>query len=144
MIEPGKQHNFRVLTDAKWTDDFNRLLAVSGLSANKLINHLIQTGLSTLDITGEKQRLAFVTTNELEYLIEKRLEGEELVTKKKTKLAPKAVDPQPEVEENPQQEDEDLLTKSPRKPAINSKRKPRTTVSIPDSVKSSVDQFKLD
>ncbi|MGF0347672.1 hypothetical protein ACQR3P_28945 [Rhodococcus sp. IEGM1300] len=144
MIEPGKQHNFRILSDATWTEDFNRILAVSGLSANKLINHMIQTGLATLDITGEKQRLAFVTTNELEYLVEKRLAGEKLVTKKNS--PPSKASASEEEQEEDSQKEPVVETPSvpPRKPAINSKRKPRTTVSIPDSVKSSVDQFKVD
>lgn len=72
MIEPGKQHNLRVLRDAEWTEDFNRLLAVSGLSANRLLNHLIQTGIATLDITGQKGRLAIVTSEELNHLLERR------------------------------------------------------------------------
>lgn len=72
MIGPGKQHNLRVLRDAEWTDDFNRLLAVSGLSANRLLNHLIQTGIATLDVTGQKGRLAIVTSEELNHLLERR------------------------------------------------------------------------
>lgn len=149
MIEPGKQHNFRVLTDAKWTDDFNRLLAVSGLSANKLINHLIQTGLATLDITGEKQRLAFVTTHELEFLIEKRLSGERLVLDKNASKPSLPVETDPLEEEASSMVSEELVEESPapaspRKPSINTKRKGKPKVSVPDSVKSSFEQYKAD
>lgn len=148
MMEPGKQHNFRVLRDATWTDDFNRLLAVSGLSTNKLINYLIQTGLATFDVTGEKQRLAFVTSEELEHLIARRLSPENLQGIE-SKPVPKAVPvatPKKEVyvEEAPTESEPEVDEKPTRRPAINKGRNKRPSVAVPDDVKDSFNQFKAD
>lgn len=144
MIEPGKQHNLRVLRDAEWTEDFNRLLAVSGLSANRLLNHLIQTGIATLDVTGQKGRLAIVTSEELNHLLERRsgLSTGRPAAQPIATLEPVAEiekeDSQPEAPINePVQEKEAPVT---RRPTIKQKN-PRQKVQLEGNVLDTFHKF---
>lgn len=139
MIEPGKQHNLRVLRDATWTEDFNRLLAVSGLSANRLLNHLIQTGISTLDVTGQKSRIAIVTTEELNHLLERRAKGpstEPVAQVRQTEPVPEPI-PQPVVEPEPEPQ-----ASTRRKPQIERKR--RQDVKVGGDVLDTFRQYQTD
>lgn len=147
MIGPGKQHNLRVLRDAEWTDDFNRLLAVSGLSANRLLNHLIQTGIATLDVTGQKGRLAIVTSEELNHLLERR--AAQATGRPLPRNIP-SFEVTPQVSESPVpvetvvEEDEPEATESattaPRRPSIKQKN-PRNKVQIEGDVLDTFHKF---
>lgn len=53
MLQPGKQHNFRVTVEATWTDAFNRLAHKHKWSANKTMNILLQNALNYMEQTGE-------------------------------------------------------------------------------------------
>lgn len=53
MLQPGKQHNFRVTVDAAWTDAFNRLAHKHKWSANKTMNILLHNALNYMEQTDE-------------------------------------------------------------------------------------------
>lgn len=144
MIGPGKQHNLRVLRDAEWTDDFNRLLAVSGLSANRLLNHLIQTGIATLDVTGQKGRLAIVTSEELNHLLERRSAQ---ATGRPLPQSIPSFEASPQTEGAPSsvvtrvdQEQPEAVTPAPRRPEIKQKN-PRNKVQIEGNVLDTFHKF---
>lgn len=144
MIGPGKQHNLRVLRDAEWTDDFNRLLAVSGLSANRLLNHLIQTGIATLDVTGQKGRLAIVTSEELNHLLERRAAqatGRPLPQSIPSfEVTPQSVESPSPVDALVDQEQSEAVAPAPRRPEIKQKN-PRNKVQIEGNVLDTFHKF---
>ena len=144
MIGPGKQHNLRVLRDAEWTDDFNRLLAVSGLSANRLLNHLIQTGIATLDVTGQKGRLAIVTSEELNHLLERRsaqATGRPLPQSIPSfEATPQSVESPSSVDAIIEQEQPEAVAPAPRRPEIKQKN-PRNKVQIEGNVLDTFHKF---
>lgn len=144
MIGPGKQHNLRVLRDAEWTDDFNRLLAVSGLSANRLLNHLIQTGIATLDVTGQKGRLAIVTSEELNHLLERRAAqatGRPLPQSIPSfEASPQVAESHSPVETLVEQEQSESVAPAPRRPEIKQKN-PRNKVQIEGNVLDTFHKF---
>lgn len=53
MLQPGKQHNFRVTADATWTDAFNSLAHKHKWSANKTMNILLHNALNYMEQTSE-------------------------------------------------------------------------------------------
>lgn len=73
MLQPGKQHNFRVTVDATWTDAFNRLADKHKWSANKTMNILLHNALNMMAQTNETITVD-ISPQELDTLLRLRQE----------------------------------------------------------------------
>lgn len=88
LLHPGKAHNFRVASDASWTESFNRIATRNQWSVNKTMNVLIRSALNMNDMNDDSVTVE-ITPKELELLLRMRkAEIDTLIVDEEKPVAP--------------------------------------------------------